>query len=699
MIMSRITNMILATAALASLAGCVGSGSNEPDGRDWPHYGGSTENHYSALAEINDGNVGQLGLAWYKDINDGGSALTAPVAVDGILYYASGISHVRAVEAATGRELWHYDAETWKTAGQKMRAAWGIRGIAYDNGKIFFGTLGGELIALDAKTGRKMWSAMTVGKDDERYITGAPWVANGKVIIGHGGADFAPIRGYVTAYDQQTGKQLWRFYTVPGDPKLGFENKAMAMAAKTWTGEWWKYGGGGTAWNAMAYDPEYNRIYIGIGNGSPWNQKIRSPGGGDNLFLCSIVALDADTGEYVWHYQTNPGETWDYNSAMDIEFADLKIDGKDRSVIMHVPKNGFFYVLDRETGKLISAKPIVPQTWAKGMNLKTERAIENPSARYPGGQPAIVWPSPFGAHNIEAMSFNPKTGLVYIPSMDQGRVFIDPKEPLKGWKHADGQRLSTGTGAPPPGLAPERPATSALLAWNPATQKEAWRVPMPGIRGGGGTATTAGNLLFQGNANGKFVAYAADSGKPLWSFDGQTAVMAQPITYKANDRQYVTVIAGARFGGPIGLPREWNYRTQQWRVLTFAIGGKAKLPPANTEQPPYIDDPAFVVDPAKAAAGGKTFNERCAICHGGNAMSGGTAPHLLQSSMPLDLAAFKAVLHDGILRERTMPRFEELSDAELIELQHYLRQRAREVIATQKAAQPVTSNRGNHEGQ
>ncbi|WP_336962692.1 PQQ-dependent dehydrogenase, methanol/ethanol family [Sphingobium aquiterrae] len=696
--MRRATTALL--PALALLAGCASSGVPAKDGTDWPGYGGIGENHYSPLADIDDGNVRRLGLAWFKDINDGGSALSAPIAVGGVLYYASGYSMVRAVDAATGHELWTYDAQAWQSAGHKMRAAWGIRGLAYDNGFVFVGTIDGRLTAINARTGHKAWSVMTVGKDDERYVSGTPWVFNGKVLIGHGGADFAPIRGYVTAYDQKTGKQLWRFYTVPGNPDLGFENKAMAMAARTWTGAWWKYGGGGTAWNAMAYDPKYNRIYIGVGNGSPWNQKIRSPGGGDNLFLCSIVALDADTGEYVWHYQTNPGETWDFNSAMDIELAELKIDGRTRSVIMHAPKNGFFYVIDRETGKLISARNIVPVNWAQRIDVATGRPVENPQARYPGGRPAIVYPSPFGAHNIEAMSFNPASGLVYIPTMDQGRVYVDPAEPLKGWRHLDGQRLSVGTGAPPPGVVPDRAATSFLLAWNPVTQKEAWRIPMPGIRGGGGTATTAGNLLFQGNAGGRFVAYAAKSGKPLWSFDAQTAVMAQPITYRARGRQYVTVIAGARFASATGLPREWNYRTQQWRVLTFTLDGKAKLPPASNAETPVIDDPAFAVDPAKAAAGGVVFGQRCSICHGANAVSGGTAPDLLQSGVPFDTASFAAVLHDGILMQRGMPRFEELNGGDIADLQHYFRQRAREVLATQQAGKPgASTHRGLNEGQ
>ncbi len=672
-------------ALLAALAALVSScASRGPDGADWAGYGGPTETHYSPLDQINAGNVGKLGLAWHYDIDTGGSSLTAPVAVDGILYFAGGLSVVHAIDATTGKLLWRYDPEVGAAAGQKLRSAWGSRGVAYAHGKVFTGTIDGRLIALDARTGKPVWSVMTTGKDDGRYVSGAPWVFKDKVIIGHGGADFAPVRGYVTAYDQATGKQAWRFYTVPGDPAKGFENKAMAMAAKTWTGQWWKYGGGGTAWNAMAYDPKYNRIYIGTGNGTPWNRKIRSPGGGDNLFVCSIVALDADTGAYVWHYQTNPGESWDYNSAMDIELADLTIDGKQRPVILHAPKNGFFYVIDRETGKLISARNIVPVNWAKGIDQATGRPIENPEARFPDGKAAIVYPSPYGAHNIEAMSFNPRTGLVYIPAMDQGRVYVDPPGPLDKWTFLSGQRISNGIGAPPPGLTP-RPPSAALIAWNPVTQREAWRIPLTGMRGGGGTATTAGNLLLEGRATGQFTILAADSGKLLWSFDAQTAVMAQPITYLAKGRQYVTVIAGSRFPTAQGFAPEWNYTTQKWRVLTFALDGKDRLPAPDTSVPPYADDAAFNVDPAKATAGGGIFAQRCAICHGAGALSGGAAPDLLRSPIPLDGAGFTAVLHEGLLAPRGMPRFEELSPAEIDQLRHYIRQRAREASAAEAA--------------
>lgn len=684
---------ILAAAATVVAAASSATGGALDNGADWPGYGGPDENHYSPLDQINAGNVSRLGLLWYHDIDVAPSSLSAPVAVDGTLYFAAGYSVVHALDAATGKELWRYDPEAWKVAGEKMRASWGIRGIAYANGKIFTGTVDGRLIALDAKTGRAVWSVMTVSKDDGRYITGAPWVFKDKVIIGHGGADFAPVRGYVTAYDQNTGQQVWRFYIVPGDPAKGFENKAMETAAKTWTGEWWKYGGGGTAWNAMAYDPRFNRIYIGTGNGAPWNRKIRSPGGGDNLFLCSIVALDADTGAYVWHYQVNPGETWDYNAAMDIELADLEIGGKRRPVILHAPKNGFFYVIDRETGKLISAEKTVPVNWARAIDQTSGRPVENPEARYPAGQGAIVYPSSHGAHNIEAMSFSPKTGLAYIPTIDQGRVFTDVAGRLSDWRFPSGQKLSNGLGSPPAGLTPH-PASSALVAWDPVRQQAAWRIPFGSARGGGGTATTGGNLVLQGRATGRFTILAADSGKELWSFDAQTAVMAQPISYLVRGRQFISVIAGARYPSAIGLDREWNYREQHWRVLTFALDGKATLPQADSAELPIVDDPSFRVAPAEAAAGASLFAERCAICHGAKAMSGGAAPDLLRSSIPLDVAAFSSVLREGALQPNGMPRFAELTAEQLGSLRHYLRQRAREVVAERNSKMSGTSITG-----
>jgi quinohemoprotein ethanol dehydrogenase len=629
--------------------------------------------------------VERLGLAWSYDIDALPTSYSAPIEVGGVLYFASGYSVIHALNAVTGELLWQYDPQAPQAAGERMRGAWGVRGIAYANGKIYTGTVDGRLIAIDARTGSAVWSVMTLEPNDGRYISGPPQVFNDVVVIGHGGADFAPVRGYVTAYDAETGAQKWRFYTVPGNPADGFENDAMRMAAGTWNGEWWRYGGGGTVWHAMAYDPRYNRIYIGTGNGAPWNQKIRSPGGGDNLFLCSIIALDAETGEYVWHYQVNPGETWDYNAAMDIELADIEIDGHTRHVILHAPKNGFFYVIDREDGRLISAEQFAQNvTWAERIDVESGRPVEIASARYPDGQAALVFPSPVGAHAAEAMSYSPRSGLVYIPAIEQGRIYVDAPN-LANWSYAPGQVINNGTGAPPPGMTAP-PGTNRLLAWDPVRQREAWSVPLQG-RKNGGVLSTAGNLVFQGNVTGEVIAYAADTGRRLWSFDGQTGILGQPISYRAGGRQYVSIITGWRMGGTSGPGLDWDYRVQRRRVLTFALDATAQLPPLDRTPAPFVDDAAFRVDARRAALGASVFGQRCYLCHGPALASGGTAPDLRRSPIPSDLASLTAVLHDGVLVQNGMPLYAELSPQEIEGLQHYIRQQAREAIATEQRAQ------------
>lgn len=676
--------MLMALLAVSGLSACGPRAISNDNGNDWPSYGGDyTENHFSPLTEINDQNVEQLGLAWFHDIDVLPSTYSAPIAVDGVLYFASGFSVIQALNAITGEVLWRYDPQATEVAGERMRSAWGIRGIAYWEGKVFTGTVDGRLIAIDARTGRELWSVMTLEEGDGRYISGPPQVFNGKVVIGHGGGDFAPVRGYVTAYDANTGRQVWRFYTVPGNPADGFENDAMRMAAETWTGEWWRYGGGGTVWHAMAYDPRYNRLYIGTGNGAPWNQKIRSPEGGDNLFLCSIVALDADTGEYVWHYQVNPGETWDYNAAMDIELADLQIEGRTRHVILHAPKNGFFYVIDREDGRLISAEPFAQNiTWAERIDRETGRPVEVPAARFPNGEPFIVFPSPVGAHSAEAMSFSRQTGLVYIPAIEQGRIYVDAPD-LANWSFTPGQVINNGIGPPPPNLTVP-PGSNRLLAWDPIAQREAWSVPLQGAKNGS-IMSTAGNLVFQGTVTGHLTAYAADTGRQVWSFDAHNGILAQPISYMAGGRQYITVLSGWRMTGTSGAGLDWDYRTQHRRVLTFAIGGTAQLPADDITPAPFADEASFRIDTARAQQGAAIFGRRCALCHGGSLVAGGAAPDLRRSFIPLDNASLTAVLHEGVLRQNGMPQFAELTAEEIVSLQHYIRQQTRVAIAAERA--------------
>ncbi|MBP7336298.1 PQQ-dependent dehydrogenase, methanol/ethanol family [Niveispirillum sp.] len=677
-------SMVLAAMLLLSGASVPVAMAAAREGANWSSYGGDTsENHYSPLNQINDKTIGRLKLAWSYDLPVTPNGLASPLAIDGTLYFPVGHSVIHAMDAVTGKLLWQYDPNVYEVAGHKMRAGWGNRGLAYWQGVIYSGTLDGRLIALDAKTGKLLWSTMTVEPDDARYITGAPWIADGKVIIGHGGADYGPVRGYVTAYDAKTGKQAWRFYTVPGNPADGFENKAMEMAAKTWNGEWWKLGGGGTVWHAMAYDKKYNRILIGTGNGAPWNQKIRSPGGGDNLFLCSIIALDAKTGEYVWHYQVNPGETWDFNAAMDIELTELKIDGKKRDVILHAPKNGFFYVIDRKDGKLISAEKFVKNVnWAEKIDVASGRPVENPDARFPDGKAFLTYPSSWGAHGVAAMSFNRKTGLTYIPTTDIGVVYADPAS-LKDWKFRDGMAVNSGLGPAPAGMkAP--PGSSSLLAWDPVAQKPAWEVPLVGMQNGG-TLTTAGNLVFQPQVTGELSAYAADTGKKLWAYDLQVGTAAKPVTYWAGGKQYMTILTGWRGTGASGLPTEWNYYTQKRRVLTFTLDGAARLPPvAQESEAPILDKADFVVDDKKAALGMAVFHRNCHVCHGPRLIAGGAAPDLRRGQMPLEFDSLKAVLHDGALKQNGMPAFEEMPDTEIEALQHYIRQQSRAALAAAK---------------
>jgi quinohemoprotein ethanol dehydrogenase len=675
------------------------------DGTNWPTYGRTyDEGHFSPLTEVNAGNISELHLAWFIDLPKMISAMGEPLAVHGVLYFAVGYSVVYAADGATGKVLWRYDPKVTEVTNDKLKCAWGIRGLAYSNKRVFVGTQDGRLLALSAKTGQLLWSVQTIDPTDASYITGAPRVFNGKVIIGFGGADVGPIRGYVTAYDAVTGRQAWRFYVVPSDPAKGFEDKAMEMAAKTWTGKWWRYGGGGTVWNAITYDHKYNRIYLGTGNGAPWNRDIRSPGGGDNLFLSAIVALDADTGAYLWHYQTTPGESWDYNSDMDIELATLTIEGRNRDVILHAPKNGFFYVIDRADGKLISAEPYAKVTWASRIDIKTGRPVENPAARFPDGE-TVIYPGSAGAHSTLAMSYSPRTKLSYIPTIFTAGYYnskgIDPAT----WKHPPHPAEASGFNPSSFGPIPMGKQASsnsdgawltALQAWNPVTQKIAWSVPSQTVNGG--VLTTAGNLIFQGQADGTLQARAADTGKLLWSANAQNGISGDPITYFVNGKQYISVIAG--FSGSVALFGEavarfgWRYQTQMRRVLTFALGGTATLPKEATHPPEEIlADEGFEVDPVKSKQGRVVYLKHCEACHGPNAVAGGVAPDLRASPTPLSAEAFNNVVREGVLKFAGMPQFDELVTDEVESLRHYIREEA-EIALRQSATQkPAAVNR------
>jgi len=648
----------------------------EGTAKDWPNTGGGyDEIGFSRLQQIDDGNVGDLGLAWSVDLDDEVTLEATPVAVNGVLYFTGGTSSVYAVDGGSGKLLWKHDPQLWKVnpaaAALNFRAN---RGAAYADGRVFAAALDGHLMALEAKTGKLLWSTQTLPGNTRQSTNGAPRVFNGKVIIGNGGADFGGVRGYVTAYDQKTGKQEWRFYVTPGRPEENAGDPAMEAAARTWgSGEYWKTGTGGTVWNGITFDEELNRIYIGTGNGGPINAAVRDPGStGDNLYLASIVALDADTGKYLWHYQVNPRDTWDYKATANILLTTLKIDGKPRKVLMQAPTNGFFYVIDRETGKLISAEKTGKVDWAERIDLKTGRPVERSGIRHEHDE-FIMYPSPLGAHNWQAMSYSPQTGLVYIPYMQLGGHFSN--KPMEGALIFDGLNYKPYLDGPGDGK-------GALLAWDPVAQKERWRQPIDTIWNGG-TLTTAGNLVFMGGGDGYFSAYDARSGKRLWRFNAGLGIVAAPMSFEADGKQYVSVLVG--YGGTTAaiskaLNAGWKYGAQKRRLLTFSIGGKSTLPkspPRDTRVYPLVD-PALVINEA-AAMRGQMLSWQCMGCHGPLFRGAGSpGPDLRESALALDPKAIYAVVHDGALAERGMPAFAHLTGGDVNDIYMFLRLAARQ---------------------
>jgi quinohemoprotein ethanol dehydrogenase len=628
------------------------------------------EQRFSPLKQINDSNVSELGLAWYFDLNTHRGVESSPLMIDGVLYVISAWNITYAIDARTGKQIWRYDPQVDRSRARYLCCDVVNRGISAWKGKIYLTTLDGRLIALDARTGTPVWSRQTFDTTWPYSSTGATRVFDGKVVIGNAGAEYG-VRGYVTAYDAETGEQLWRFYTIPGDPSKGFESPLMEMAARTWTGEWWKQGGGGTVWDSIVYDPELRLVYIGTGNGSPHTQAYRSPGGGDNLFLVSIIALKWDTGEYVWHYQQVPGDNWDYTATMPMILADLEIDGKLRKVLMQAPKNGFFYVLDRVTGELISAEKFTPvNLWATHIDLKTGRPAIRKEAMY-GTKPVLLTPSVAGAHNWHPMAYNPLTGLVYFPAQEHWFPFsVDPD-----YKVPDGpaQRSSTGTGGR---MTPERVelmkiAASRekgwLTAWDPVKQKEVWRVPHERA-GNGGVLTTAGNLVFQGTASRTFAAYKADTGEKLWEMPVQTVPMAGPITYMLDGEQYVAVNAG--WGGGMAMAELRSGRgmhRSDARLLVFKLGAKGTLPPL-PDRPPIPLPPPSTASPEVIAKGADLYARTCANCHGPEAVGGGVIKDLRHMT-PQTHAIFKDIVLKGAMSGLGMASFANVlseEDAEAI---------------------------------
>jgi PQQ-dependent dehydrogenase (methanol/ethanol family) len=623
--------------------------------QEWRTHGGTyAEQRYSTLHQIDESNVSNLGLAWTFDTGTTRGLEATPIVVDGMFYATVTWSKVFALDARTGTKKWEWDPEVDRAYGRRACCDVVNRGVAYHDGRIFVGVLDSRLVALDAKTGELLWEVVTADQSQPYTITGAPRVINGKVLIGNGGAEFG-VRGYVSAYDTATGALAWRFYTVPGNPADGFESAAMEKAAATWRGEWWTMGGGGTVWDSMAYDPELDLVYIGTGNGSPWNREVRSPGGGDNLYLSSIIALDAQTGEYAWHYQTTPGDSWDYTATQHIILADLEIAGEERNVLMQAPKNGFFFVLDRATGELISAEKYVPITWATYVDPTTGRPVEVPGARYEE-EPFLLRPSALGGHNWQPMSFSPDAGLVYIPAQLNN---MNPGPPTSFEFVKDRWNLGIGGGPVPAdvqaALKEEGLPSGHLLAWDPVAQKEAWRVEHA-VMWNGGMLTTAGNLLFQGTGERSLVAYRATDGHKLWEVPTSTSIIAPPISYELDGSQYISVLAG--WGGAFGLARADAVGTGKrggW-ILTFALAGSAAMPESSTRAqrpPPAIE---FEADDNQISSGSELYDQYCSVCHGGAAQGGGVLPDLRYSA-PRVFDGYQEILLEGRLIESGMPSF------------------------------------------
>jgi len=677
----------IALAAALTLSACSESGVDgeallnaSDDGANWITYGRTyDEQRFSPLDQINTANVEELGLAWFADMDTARGQEATPLVIDGKLYLTTAWSKVKAYDGVTGALLWEYDPEVPGETAVKACCDVVNRGLATWGDSLFLGTLDGRLVKLDRETGAVAWSKQTTDPEQSYTVTGAPRIIDGKVLIGNGGAEFG-VRGYIAAYDAGSGQELWRFYTVPEGTEDETSPEYLQAAAETWNTEVLAgsdaIGGGGTVWDSMAHDPDLNLLYIGVGNGSPWNRAYRSPGEdgtgeGDNLYLSSIVAIRPDTGEYVWHYQTTPGETWDYTATQHIMLADMEIDGAQRQVLMQAPKNGFFYVLDRATGEFISAKPYVTVNWATGID-ESGRPIENPETRVDKtGQAAIVTPGALGGHNWHPMAYHPDENLVYIPAFEAGMVY----SPEADWKPDRDRGFNVGfdlsAGDLPPDLGFRKEITGTLkgmlVAWDPVAQEPRWTVEHPGPWNGGLLAT-AGGLVFQGTAGSEFNAYNATNGEKLWSFPAQTGVVAPPVTYTIDGEQYVAVLAG--WGGAYALSvdgqaiRDLAPVRNISRLLVFKLGADGALPPELELANLPLDPPPSRANSATISLGGEKYARYCAVCHAPGAVGSTVLPDLRRSGTLSNPASWLAVVREGMLQSRGMANFADSLSAE-----------------------------------
>lgn len=625
-------------------------------GRDY------SEQRYSPLDQITTDNVDELDLAWYGDLAErGGSYETTPIVVDDRIFVSAPWSRVYAFDAGTGEQLWKHDPMVPGDWAVKLCCGIVNRGVAAWKGMIIWGTLDGRLVAVRQDSGEKVWEVQATDRSKALSITGAPRIADGRIFIGEAGSEFH-MRGYLAAYDADNGEELWRWWAVPGNPADGFEQPELEWAAETWNGEWWNFGGGGTPWDAITYDPETDMVYVGTGNGAPWPAEVRSPGGGDNLFTASIVALDASTGEYQWHYQTTPEDSWDFDNTQQLVTADLMIDGEQRHVVMQAPKNGVFYVLDAHTGEVLSADLFVPSAnWMTGFD-EDYRPILNPEANYGRTDRGFhVVPSAAGAHSWHPMAFNPDTGLMYIPTNYSSFPLVAEAGAQMG-----NQLLSINVRKSPEDPPPELDGSgSYLLAWDPVKREPAWQQRLGGSRAG--VLTTAGNLVFQGTSEETFSAFRADDGEQVWMTETQAGIVGGAASYELDGEQYIAVVAGQsnRMGG------YWapNYA----RLLVYKAGGDATLPDKISYTPPELDPPENFGDEEMLAQGEEHYAEQCGSCHGNNGRVSSLFPDLRYAAALNAPELFKAIVLDGVLENNGMVSFgETLSEEDAEEIRAYV---------------------------
>ena len=647
------------------------------DMENWLLHGRTyNEQRFSPLEQINRDNVNRLGVAWALDIPSANGLVATPIIVDGTLYLSAPFSVIHAVDAASGELLWSYDPQI--KLNLSVTGSWVSRwnrGVAVWDGKVIVGTGDCRLVAVDAEMGTPVWDVETCDSSAGYGITGAPRVGEGKVFIGNAAADFG-LRGYVTAYDADSGEQLWRFYTVPRDPALGQETEVLAMAAETWSGDvWHQFGGGGSAWDSMTFDSELNRLYIGTDSALPWDTDYRNPDHLDNLFTNSIIALDATTGEYLWHYQTVPADEWDYNAAAHMILADMEIDGEVRKILMQAPKNGFFYVIDRTTGELLSAENFTTVTWASHIDLETGRPVVNPDARYTDTEAGetVIYPYIWGGHNWHPMSYNPDLGLVYIPAMDIAGKYRKLPGLDKGFSL---QTNPYGTGE---GKVNKDKLLGKLVAWDPVTQSERWSQEQL-LPWNGGVLSTAGGIVFQGNAEGRFNAYAADSGELLWTMKTGSAIQAPPVTVRINGEQLVIIPVG--WGGPQRLWIPQHNATDEARgksrLVAFKLDGEQTLPVQALDQAPFPEPPAQNLDENLISRGEFLYLDiGCAWCHGIDVAGGGGSVPDLRYLTKDKHAAWEAIVLGGAYQHKGMLSYKNVLSAEDSEaIQAYVIDRA-----------------------